>query len=162
LNTVPRFLYKAPAGTVTVDGLRSTFLNSSPHKAPCAGGQTADFSNRQHRDHHKQLAIALPQLLMSRFSTPYSANSLTIAITTSKTNGPRARAQVNSHVLYLHRRKIPRKGHPRYLRIVRDIPPSLQPTKIGNFKTDGDLTSGQFVTLIVEFKNDVGWSGAEP
>jgi hypothetical protein len=38
----------------------------------------------------------------------------------------------------------------------------IEPTSIGRFGTDGDLSSGKFRFLIFEFKNEIGAGGAEP
>jgi hypothetical protein len=164
LNRVPPSAYNAPAGTATVEGLRSTFLNNSPHKSPSAGGQTADFSSRQHRDAQ---AIAC--------NRPSSASDV-IPVTllhpvfgefiddcdnyepNKKDHDVVLKLQTAMSHIYADEKS--------RAKAIRDVFESygiyLRPTKIGSFETDGDMTSGRFVTLLAEFKNDVGWSGAEP
>ena len=48
------------------------------------------------------------------------------------------------------------------LNIFRKYNMHINPTSIGEYRTDGDLSSGKFRYLIFEFKNEIGATGAEP
>ena len=148
----------------TLEGLWSTFLNNSPHKAPSAGGQTVDFSNCQHCDtqaiacNHPSSAtdVILVMLLHSIFGKfiedceNYEPNKMDHdSMLKLKMAMSHIYADETSHA----------KAICNIFELYRIY---LWPTKIGNLETGGDMTSGQFITLLAEFKNNVGWSGAEP
>ena len=163
-NRVPPFSYNAPAGTTTVEGLRSTFLNNSPHKAPSAGGQTADFSNRQHCDTQ---AIACNRPSSATDVIPVTLLHPVFGEFIDDCENYEPHKTDHDFVLKLQTAMshiyADEKSRAKAIRDIFELYGIyLRPTKIGNFETDGDMTSGRFVTLLAEFKNDVGWSGAKP
>ena len=48
------------------------------------------------------------------------------------------------------------------LRVFENHKMYIKPTTIRKYRTDGDLSSGEFRYLIFEFKNEIGSAGAEP
>ena len=58
--------------------------------------------------------------------------------------------------------KVENKRRETVLTIFQKYNMHINPTSIGEFRTDGDLSSGKFRYLIFEFKNEIGATGAEP